>query len=347
MRRIPSLDGLRALSIGMVLIGHSGLLHRSHFPILYSIGNGDLGVSIFFVISGFLITGLLLREETKTGKISLRHFYLRRACRILPPFYLFVLVIIVLWKVGALSLSWRGVGSATAFISDYVWRHDWFLGHTWSLSIEEQFYLLWPATLVVLGRRLASYLAACIILLSPIIRVSTYYLLPSLRFDMGHMLHNRADALMWGCLLALLYDSSVFNRVAGRVLQPKWLVMAGLFLFTATPWLTERFRGAYSLPFGYSLEAFCISMLLLHVVRNHTDRCGRFLNSSLMVHIGLISYSLYLWQQLFISEVWGKFIPLNLALAFLAAELSWIIVERPALRLRSKVMERVELAAAA
>ena len=120
VRRIPSLDGLRALSIGLVLVFHSAPNNSPH-PFLWILGNGDLGVSIFFVISGFLITSLLLEEHGDTGTISLKTFYLRRAFRILPPFYTFLIVILVLRQLGILNLSLHAWVQALLFPAETIY----------------------------------------------------------------------------------------------------------------------------------------------------------------------------------------------------------------------------------
>jgi peptidoglycan/LPS O-acetylase OafA/YrhL len=144
VRRIPSLDGLRALSIALVLAGHSIPNAQWDWFLWKVFGNGDLGVSIFFVISGFLITSLLLKEHAEAGEISPSSFYLRRAFRILPPFYAFLVVLLALKRFGVLELSLRGWTEAVTFLRDYLSADDWWTIHIWSLSVEEQFYLLWP-----------------------------------------------------------------------------------------------------------------------------------------------------------------------------------------------------------
>jgi peptidoglycan/LPS O-acetylase OafA/YrhL len=125
MQRTPSLDGLRALSIALVLVAHSGPASPRHRLFWNVVGNGDLGVSIFFLISGFLITSLLLQEHEKTGSISLKHFYLRRAFRILPPFYVFLFVLLLLRGLAALDLNLEGWTAALLFLRDYVTTTDW------------------------------------------------------------------------------------------------------------------------------------------------------------------------------------------------------------------------------
>ena len=176
--RIPSLDGLRAISIRMVLAAHvaGSIPALENRPLLiYTIFNGNRGVSVFFVISGFLITSLLLKEEPLTGKISIRDFYIRRVFRILPPFWAFLVVVGVLWKSGTIETSWANLGIAFTFLRDYI-SGDWWTGHSWSLSVEEQFYLLWPAVLVFIGRRRSLSIASGLIVVAPAIRVLSHVL---------------------------------------------------------------------------------------------------------------------------------------------------------------------------
>jgi peptidoglycan/LPS O-acetylase OafA/YrhL len=201
--RIPSLDGLRAISIGMVLVGHaaSGIAMLRDRPlVLYTVFNGSRGVTVFFVISGFLITSLLLQEHQLRGKISLKDFYIRRAFRILPPFWLFLATVVALSKLGMFETTWANIAIAFAFLRDYM-SGDWWTGHSWSLSVEEQFYLLWPAALVLIGRRKSLWIACSLILAAPVIRVLSHLFVTGrfgpIEFFMFHM---RMDSLMFGCV---------------------------------------------------------------------------------------------------------------------------------------------------
>ena len=159
------MDGLRAISVLMVILGHSVWPGRTG-KFFASIRQGSLGVAIFFVISGFLITHLLLKELNRTETISLKRFYVHRAFRILPPFYVFLAVVGVrsLLHIEPVSLS----NFACAGL--YVWNYnlhfsDWILGHLWSLSLEEQFYLLWPLCLVFFSKRSCLRIACVLIAL--------------------------------------------------------------------------------------------------------------------------------------------------------------------------------------
>src|SRR5208282_2759740 len=118
------------------------------------------------------------------------------------------------------------------------------------------------------------------------------------------------------------------------------LAMAGVaFLALGAPYLSQRFGGWYTFPFGYSIEYGVIAVVLLYVVNNPRARIGAILNHRWVAHIGVISYSLYLWQQLFLTglnRTWTGLVPLSLVCCFVAAELSWRLVERPALRMRTR-----------
>ena len=141
----PSLDGLRAFSIVLVLIAHVSLQYPWLRRFVEHVGN--YGVRIFFVISGFLITGLLLKELTKTGRISLKSFYIRRTLRIFPAFYVYVLTVVILAWAGILILLPGDLLHAVTYTMNYHMVRSWWLNHMWSLSVEEQFYLLWPTVL--------------------------------------------------------------------------------------------------------------------------------------------------------------------------------------------------------
>jgi len=346
--RVPSLDGLRAVSIGMVLIAHSaGSIPalESHPLILYTFGNGNRGVSVFFVISGFLITSLLLKEERRKGAISLRDFYIRRALRILPPFYVFLAFLILAWQLGQITTNWRSLGVSFVFLRDYF-GGDWWTGHSWSLSVEEQFYLLWPMTLALLGRNWAKRISLFLIAGSPVMRTAFHILVGRQQGPIENfMLHMRVDGLMFGCALALYQEDPHVDRFLEKILRWPLLLAALGFLVFGSGILTQRFQGYYLLPFGYTLENLAITYVIVYFVRRPLSIGGRLLNCSPMVHIGLISYSLYLWQEAFLTpnlnvSLSGRF-PYNWICTFAAAELSWLIIEKPALKLRRQFTNRI------
>lgn len=349
MKRIPSLDGLRAISISLVLVAHcyEGIKHQAPTgPLWLILGNGSLGVTIFFVISGYLITTLLLREHEKRGSISLSNFYIRRAFRILPPFYLYVAVLALLAALGVVGITRGDLLSAFTFTWDYSRSAvSWMLAHTWSLSVEEQFYILWPTILVLLltrsSRRTAAKFAAGLILLAPIFRLATHLSGSEfLSHRIYYMLHTRMDALMFGCLAALLEGSALLESIYGR-LRPA-AVLLPVFIFLVSPQLEHRFGGAYTYLVGYTLIGSSITMMMLYLVRESDTPIVRLMNSRVLVHIGVISYSIYIWQQLFLhaanTSISGRF-PWSLLCIAVLAEFSHYCIERPFMRWR-KWLER-------
>lgn len=211
--RIPSLDGIRAISILMVLYGH--VISTRDFPVSivgkYGSWFGDvahLGVLVFFIISGFLITSLMMRERETTGTISLKRFYLRRVLRIFPAFYAFILVLAIAVWLGAAHLTGRDFAFALTYTVNYVPSPPWRTGHLWSLSIEEQFYLLWPLTLLMLRERRALILAIAAIFAGPLVRVAIrewiFHVDPHSLGGMTKSFPAMFDYLAVGCALALL-----------------------------------------------------------------------------------------------------------------------------------------------
>jgi len=344
--KIPSLDGLRAVSITLVIVSHvfirtppGGYVKNA---LLALAANGRIGVSVFFVISGFLITALLLRERHKFRRISLAAFYRRRAFRILPAYFVYLLCVGALSLLGLIPDVSREFWNAVTFTSDYQTHRDWYLAHTWSLSVEEQFYLLWPVIVVFCRKRTLVWVALSVILLDPLIRVITYLAVPSEMMDIKYMGHARADVLMFGCLAALLFQTPRFQRLLETLIRWKTPLFATAFLLAVEPFLEMRGREAYLLVVGFTAQGACITLVMVYLIVRHQGPVGVFLNSRAISHIGVLSYSLYLWQELFIgadSHSPGRVV-LGLLLAFLIAEASFHFVERPMLRLRRRFDSR-------
>lgn len=336
-RSIPSLDGLRTLSVALVILSHSlAYIHGEpkSFPLLQITALGKSGVDVFFVISGFLITGLLLKESDEKKSFRLKRFYLRRFFRIFPPFYLFLGVVWILWKAGVQPLDFRSFVTAATYTYNYLPHGTgWVLAHTWSLCIEEQFYIVWAPCLVFLGRKNGIAAAIGVILLSPASRFLSYVLAPSLRGNEGMMLHTRLDTIMFGCAMALLWKDERFNVWVEKIALPYIVTLAILYITIAAPCLSIRFAARYDWSIGYSVEGLLISIVIIYAVRTPFSGFGKFLNWGPVRHIGVISYGIYLWQQMFTgpNAFWT---PLNLVAVLACAELSYWLVERPSFRLR-------------
>ncbi len=336
-RSIPSLDGLRALAVLAVVFAHSSSGLWVRFPWLEPVRNGGLGVTCFFVISGLLITKLLLNELDTDGRISMGRFYARRFFRIFPPFYVYLAVVAILSLIHFAPVDWKSFVYAATYTRNYaVHPFVMLLGHTWSLSLEEQFYLLWPACLFFFRPRTCLWIAVWAILLSPVLRVGTYALVPSMRDHINMMLHTRLDAIMVGAFLSLAQHQRMFSRTLALLARPVCLVPVFAY-FVAQPFLDVRFGGGFSLPVGFSLDAITCGVVILYAIETPGSALGRVLNVGWLRHLGIISYSLYLWQQVW-TGTYTKWFPLNMVPIFVCGELSYWLVEKPSFRLRNKVM---------
>ena len=315
--------------------------------------NGSLGVSLFFVISGYLITRLLLKEHESNGRISLLVFFLKRCFRILPPLYTYVAVLALLAVAGRVELSRLDIVSALFFFHNYALSStSWAIEHFWSLSVEEQFYVLWPLVLIAClraraanGRLRAATVAGAVILLSPAIRVLSFRLHQPLLHN-GAGFHMHADALMMGCAACLLEGRTLFERAYRLLTRLWWLPLAALALGS---YLETRFQNYWNFPIGETYTGLFLVALLLWCIRNPVSPLGRLLNAPVLTHIGVLSYSMYLWQTLllhhdnftvFRGAAWLGQFPANWLAILCVAELSYRLIELPSGHLRNVILRR-------
>ncbi len=333
---LPSLDGLRAISILLVILGHlSGTQGFGRIDL----GIGDyahLGVVIFFVISGFLITSLLLAEHQKRGTISIRLFYARRAVRIFPAAFLYLGVLACLCSVSIIHLNARDFAYALTYTVNYDPVSSWEIGHLWSLSVEEQFYLLWPFAFVSLGPKRAIWAAAAFVALGPVARAAAWVFLRGTPYYDLPMFPMVGDSIAMGCLLA---------RLRGYLEEQRWylkLFHPAVSILLAAIALVINRNLSYtmvSVP-GWSIINLILTILIHRSVYCCRDVSGRFLNWKPFATIGVLSYSLYIWQQLFInrnSSAWINAFPQNLLFAVTAATASYLLLEKPLLKLRQRL----------
>jgi len=349
---IPSLDGLRFLAIALVILEHGFARFRPTAPAgslsWFVAGRGGDGVQIFFVISGFLITSLLLREHEKYGQVSLRNFYIRRTFRILPPIYVYLLFISGFAAVEHLKVSFGTIASSVLFVRNYSLSPAfWGTEHTWSLAVEEQFYLLWPPLLVLAltrlgsdrGKAAAAKVALFLIAVSPLLRVlQKLYGSKALEHRESYMLHTRMDGLMCGCLLALIIGTPLFERFYAIAAKVWWFYP--LYFLALHGYLDTRYGANYRYLFGFTLDSIAISLFLAWAIRNPQRLAGRILNWRPIAFLGVLSYSLYIWQTFFLhgmNPTRASHLPYNLVGLPLAALLSFYLVEQPSLRLRDRL----------
>lgn len=334
--RFAPLDGIRGIGIVLVMAGHT--LQNALGSAL-----GSLGVNSFFVLSGFLITSLLLRERERSGTIDLRAFYVRRVRRIFPAFYTFLGIVAVLAFAGVLAIDPRTLAYDAFFVRNYAFGvpGDWWTGHTWSLAVEEQFYLIWPALLVFGGVRAGwKFIGACIVG-APLLRVGVYLVLPAYRPYIDIMLPTHVDTLMFGCALGTLVALRS-PRLAGFTVERArlWTGLALLAVLLGF-FLEVRFRGIYRFPIGLTLEGLASVLVVALVVVHPASAPARALGWAPLAWLGRLSYSLYLWQQMFVTPhhlnatIFGRF-PLTIVATVVVAVASYYLIEQPCLRLGRK-----------
>jgi peptidoglycan/LPS O-acetylase OafA/YrhL len=331
--RIATLDGLRAISILVVFAAHIG--GTRHAPIGPSHFLADLGVRTFFIISGFLITTLLLRERTKTGSISLGSFYVRRVFRIFPAFYFYLGCMVVARALGWVDISNEDFAFAATYTMNFHAQRAWWVGHLWSLAVEEQFYLLWPMMMYALGTPRARNGAVVAIVCAPILRVVATRMWPAMSNLNDQAFPFVFDSLAIGCVLAIARDTLEANpRYTALLDSPAfWIVPALCIAALAIQ------KPIFNLGVGVTVGNLGIALVIHKCVRAPETIVGRALEWKPLVWIGTLSYSLYLWQQPFLnrhSDTWFTAFPQNLGLALAAAMVSYYLVERPVLSWRAR-----------
>ena len=355
---LPWMDGMRAIAVLAVMVYHE-MLSQPSLGIQHHFSGGLLGVDVFFAISGFLITSLLLQEARARGGIRFGAFYLRRARRLLPALAVLLLLIVVVAVVGqhghhrtrtlghvALTIAYAGNWWQAFHVSG---MHE--LGQTWSLAIEEQFYLVWPAILtglIVLARRRSAAvvggIAAITVLTVAWVEFAAYRHWAFIRVYYG--LDTRAASLAFGALLGALFVNGLLPQgravrtvrrvvaVLGALLAAQLLRNAGwLVSLTHTHGLArlDRYAG-FSI---YAIVALGTTLVIWELIDTPPNPVHRILASAPMVAVGRISYALYLWDGTLTAwltkdtvgvDGW-TLVLVRTVLSFAAAIASWYLVE--------------------
>lgn len=335
-----TLDGLRAISILWVLVAHFS--RSQQLPgITYIFGGGTLGVHVFFVLSGFLITALLLKEKITTGNISLREFYIRRFFRIIPVAFLFLSVLFIMDLFLPLNITGKDFLRVVTFTENLNLTSNWYTHHFWSLSVEEQFYLIFP---FFIRRNLHLYVRMSVLLIicSPIISYIAYH--NSFASAPLQYTFTLADKFLNEGLLSILIGSltsillfklnASYRKNKGGV---GYLQIGILFLI----WFSNKhpfFSGI-----GMLLCAVLIALFISISVIHEDTFLNKFLNLNYIRLIGVLSYSLYIWQQLFTYKqpwkdwfMYGDSIVLNTCALFLVACISYYFYEKKFIKLKNR-----------
>ncbi len=329
---IPMLDGWRAVAIALVLLFH-GFFNSdlTGFDWIRPLANlsgrtGALGVLVFFAISGYLITTRLLVEARRNGNISLRAFYIKRVFRILPPVVLYLLVLLAFFLCGLISLK-SGDWAALAFLSNYI-QGSWYTSHFWSLSVEEHFYLFWPLCLIVAGWHRAMWIGITLIILVGVWRPwKLAHLTSGSKARTLQHTDMRLDYIMMGCVVALLIE---FYPVFLHWLRLMGSAIGLLFLFAVLLLSTHPFAADLR-----SLQALILTLIVCASSTTNPPWLRFLLTNPVVLFIGKISYSLYIWQQLFLGPSRYSAIasplalPVKFAVSAAVAYLSYRFVEKP------------------
>jgi peptidoglycan/LPS O-acetylase OafA/YrhL len=347
--RLPSLDGMRALGIIVVLMCHAtdervGPALRSLFPYF----DGLAAVRVFFVISGFLITTLLVQEREKKGRVSLGRFYQRRFIRLFPVQFSYIVFLFILTLTTRLSISPCRFVTAITYLKNYgcAGKID---GHMWTLSVEEQFYLLWPLTIAFIPRKWCFIMAYAFMIVSPFSRIYEYkFEFPGGTNPIWWWLTSNSDVIMFGCVAGLIYKEPWLQRIIRY--RPGVGRMVSLAMLIVPPILTDHLLlGFFTVTLGPTVQAVGSAYLVLSCVLVRHGVLYKLLNIPALVFIGLMSYSLYVWQEIFFFATPGDFglrdlfifhFPIDLFMAIVAGCLSYFGIERPLAGLRKALAER-------
>jgi peptidoglycan/LPS O-acetylase OafA/YrhL len=294
------------------------------------------------MLSGFLITTLLIKEYIRHRNINIKNFFIKRALRIFPVFYLYLIAVFLINKFFHLNLIVDHFLGPMLYINNFnFFKTTWLTGHTWSLAVEEQFYLIFPFVFSHASNKLWAFCVG-IILLTQFIRIFCY-LKPEYENILLFPFLGYAEAIFVGALLSIASFKGLFNSEQ-RLWSNKKLVPIGIFIIIMIYYFTSRgIFGVFLLPFGSITLNLFIGFLLLQSILNKNTVIYRFLNLNFMINIGLISYSLYIWQQLFMIPLnvypdlknWPVF-PFNILFSFLMAYISYHFFEKFFLKMKGK-----------
>lgn len=352
-RTIKGFDGIRALAVIAVVLTHLGVfsyfVERQWLPEAFvPLIHGGTGVQVFFVLSGFLITSLLVEEFQRTGRVSVRNFIIRRTLRIFPLYVLFMVLATLLHVFGNNVTTWRSLFYVYAYSYNFVpvEAYTTFMGHTWSLAVEEHFYLVWPTLFLLLFGRARPVLVGLLVLFIASVPLLHVALVKSGLFA-GYFVSRwsfiAGSSIAVGCLAALLLTGARTAARMRRVAGAPAGFLLGAFLYANTLYLSSDSWFVTHVLMSY-LRTFGIALLITWLYINQSSSLARFLELRPLKYIGLISYGIYIFQGLFLdtgperdaAQSWPPSPEVGLMLLIVIAPLSYHYFERPFLRLKSR-----------
>lgn len=332
---IKGLNGIRAFAIIFVLFTHLDTFQNISNPFIKQAMQllFGPGVEIFYVLSGFLITKILLTEKYVKNNISLTNFYVRRILRIIPCLYIFIFTLIILNYFSIITIKTPSIVFALLFLTNFV--NDVYanpiLSHTWSLAVEEHFYLIFPFLVKYLNfNKLFIYLI--LILVGGIIFQFLIYKhsLFSHTFNPSKWTFANIHIIIIGCLFAML-EFSFIKKYENSIFKEKFF-----FLFLTIIMYCSLLLINNSLLFNILSKSICwiaVGYVLSWFFYNQNSVIVKIFEVSPLVYIGKISYSLYVWQGLFLrtgpgGELWIQKFPQNIILSFICAIISYEVIEK-------------------
>lgn len=333
---ISSLDGLRAIAVFMVMLLHA------HFQLGKG---GGLGVDLFFALSGFLITTLLLEEYRKYNSISLSSFYIRRTFRLFPALYFMLFVVLIyaiIFSVGASkNIIYRELFASSIYMNNisYMWDcKAMILGHTWSLGVEEQFYFIWPLFMLLMIRFFSSNkLLIALLILTPliwVIKLTDYFPI------LWGLIH---ESLFIGCIFALLrWTGKLPKKIPNLIVWGTFLL---LVIIGVSPISVFETLIKNNLRF---IGGFFSMIVIVGLVESPDSLLGKLLSNRVLVFLGKISYALYLWHvPVFRWFLWHSTLPsyMNFVLKFVVTLIISIIslelIEKNSMKLGRRLSKKI------
>lgn len=345
MTYIKGFDGIRALSILLVVLTHLDLsewipwndfVANRVWPII----SGEAGVRMFFVLSGFLITSLLIKEKQLNGKIAYSKFFARRFLRLLPPLVIFYGIILFVKLTGILAIDSASILYSVFYVYNFVPNefYSFELAHTWSLAVEEQYYLTWPFIVGVFSRfnqffiSIVSFVILC--------GLGKYLLMHSEFAEAYHVDRWFIPAVapiiigsLFGALFRLRHEKTL-----NLFLDYNWPLFGGALLF-----LSSLILPSVLLSYNFIVQSIGIAMILTWIAVNQNVKFIKVLEFGPIKYIGLISYGIYVYQGFFLrTGEWGatlevQLFPWNILITLGLAILSYELIEKPILKYKSKL----------
>ena len=351
--KIKGFDGIRGVAVIFVVLTHLGVWtslekkgQLSHS--MTTLVHGGAGVQAFFILSGFLITLLLIHEHEQYSKISVKNFIVRRTLRIFPLYILFLLIVTCLHIFGKNVTTWQSLYYAYLYIYNFVPKSVYtaFMGHTWSLAVEEHFYLVWPFLFYYAYPKYKNIILVLLVVFIMQAIVNQYYFLSgslAKHYFIARWSFIGGYPIALGCLMAILFKTDKYKILKSIMSKPLFL-FAGLMLYSNALYISYNFQNIYDVAINGDIRTVGMLCILMWILTNQNSIFIKILELKPLQYIGKISYGIYMYQGLFLStgptriigQSWPPEQSVGLALLMITAPLSYHYFEKPFLKLKGR-----------